>query len=62
MAKKYVVVDYTIKGFWQPEFNTAKQAEHFAQVLTDMIAEFTARNDIRWDEVDWKIEKVKASE
>ena len=59
---KYVVADYIIKSIRQPEFDTAKQAEHFAQVLTDMIAEFTARNDIRWDEVDWKIEKVKASE
>ena len=62
MAKKYVVVDYTIKGFWQPEFDTREQAERFANVLTDMLAEFTAKSDIRWDEVDWKIERAESNE
>jgi hypothetical protein len=59
---KYVVADYVIKSFWQPEFDTVEQAERFANVLTDMLAEYTANNDIRWDEVDWKIERAESNE
>ena len=55
---KYVVADYVIKSFWQPEFDTVEQAERFANVLTDMLAEYTANNDIRWDEVDWRVVRI----
>ena len=61
MSKKYFVVDYVIKAFYNG-FDTETQAHVFANVLTDMLAEYTAKNDIHWDEVDWRIERAEANE
>lgn len=58
--KKYFVVDYVIKGFYNG-FDTETQAHTFANVLTDMLADYTAKNDIRWDDVDWKISREQAN-
>lgn len=61
MSKKYFVVDYVIKAFYNG-FDTKIQAEKFANVLTDMLAAYTEKNDIHWDEVEWKIERAEVNE
>jgi len=56
---KYIVSNYVIACFHQPEFHTQEQAEEFANSLTDVIAEITEKMDIRFDEVDWSIVEVE---
>jgi hypothetical protein len=56
---KFIVVNYVINSFHEPQFHSAEQAEEFAQSLTDALAEITYKMGVRWDEVDWSIEEVE---